>query len=271
MRPYCQAMLNYSNGHGYHPVEVTIGDGRAALGTLDYERCGFTLLENHSEVTDWRDQAHLQEVHVGEIEALARDCTGADHAIAYAPLVRSPAAARQHSDYAPIEFVHSDYTDDYRAMVQSPERPYMTVLTPLLERSGLSHRDVARAKRILVLQFWRNTGAELPDYPIAFCDAETVPRSQLYAFKVPEYGGLRLEFETFGVRAPADPNDHHWYTFPGLSIDEVVAFRTFDSQCAEENRPFWTPHSAFRDPHAGETAPRRESLEMRVLCLFGVS
>ena len=53
-------------------------------------------------------------------------------------------------------------------------------------------------------------------------------------------------------------------------IDEVIAFRTYDSLCEREGRPFWTPHSAFVDPNAPEAARPRESLEMRVLCLFGV-
>jgi hypothetical protein len=50
----------------------------------------------------------------------------------------------------------------------------------------------------------------------------------------------------------------------------VIAFRTYDSLCEREGRPFWTPHSAFVDPNAPEAARPRESLEMRVLCLFGV-
>ena len=120
-----------------------------------------------------------------------------------------------------------------------------------------------------MLQFWRNIGAERPDCPFALCDAETVPRSQLYTFTVDEYAGMRLEFEVICVTPPADPEDHHWYTFPALQDDEVIAFRTYDSRCADESRPFWTPHSAFRDPLARSDAPQRESVEMRVLCLFG--
>jgi len=66
-----------------------------------------------------------------------------------------------------------------------------------------------------------------------------------------------------------DPDDNHWYTHPALTTTEVVAFRTYDSRCAEPGKPFWTPHSAFRGPIAGNLAPRRESLEMRVLCRTG--
>ena len=94
-------------------------------------------------------------------------------------------------------------------------------------------------------------------------------RSELQPFRVPVYAGMRLEFETFGVSPPACPDDHRWYTFPDLRIEEVIAFRTYDSRCADADRPFWTPHTAFRDPNAGEAPPPRESLEMRALCVWG--
>ncbi len=268
--PYCRATLNYGNEEGPQSVAVTIGDAREAIKTLQYESCGFTLLEHRSQVNDWQDAMHVADVHMAEIKQLALDHTGCDHALVYPPLVRSPQTAHEIADYAPIEFVHSDYTDDYRAMIEDSERPYGAFIAPALETTGVTQEEIPGADRVMMLQFWRNIGAEWPDYPLALCDANTVPRSHLYSFLVPEYGGMRLEFEAFGVHPPADPDEHHWYTFPGLQHDEVVAFRTYDSRCKEENRPFWTPHSAFRDPHVGADAPQRESVEMRVLCLFGL-
>jgi hypothetical protein len=43
-----------------------------------------------------------------------------------------------------------------------------------------------------------------------------------------------------------------------------------NSRRAPEDRPFWTSHSAFRDPRAGTDPAERESVEMRVLCFFGL-
>lgn len=268
--PYCRASLTYSAGPAGRPVEVAIRDGRSAAGSLELEDCGFALLEHRSNVRDWYDAPHVREVHDPEIEKLATGLCGCDLAIVYPALVRSPQTAREVADYAPIEFVHSDYTEDFRAMIAEPDRPYRAFLDPLLERAGITRRDVARAGRVLVLQFWRNIGAGRPDYPLALLDARCVPRAELNVFLVRDYGGQRLDFETFGVLAPADPDQHHWYTFPALRRDEVLAFRTYDSRRAEAGLPFWTPHSAFRDPNAGPDAPMRESVEMRVLCLFGV-
>jgi len=269
---YCEATLNYSEGTGagHVPVRVPIRDGRAMADALDPEEVGFRLLEHRSAVRDWRDPAHLKAVHAPEVARLAQQLAGCDRVMMFEPIVRSPEMAEKVTDYHPIELVHSDFTDDYRAMLQDPDRPYAELFGPLLEAHGLSRRQVESAERIAVLQFWRNIGARRPDCPLAICDARTVPRSQLFTFTLTEYGGRHVELEVFGVKPPGDAAANHWYAFPGMGTGEVLVFRTYDSRRAAQALPFWTPHSAFHDPHVGVGAPRRESVEMRALCLFGV-
>lgn len=266
---YCETSLNYGDGDWARSAPVTVRNARTTPG-LEFEQCGFTRLDHVSAVADWRDAAHLADVHMAEARELAKAFLGCDHALAYPPIVRSPASAREVADYAPIEFVHSDFTDDYRDMIEDPGRAYGAFIAPALETIGVRQDEIAAAERVVMLQFWRNVGARRPDYPLALCDAASVPRSDLFSILVPEYGGQRLEFQTFGVHCPDDPDRHRWYTYPELSAEEVVAFRTYDSRCVAEGRPFWTPHSAFRDPHAGADPAPRESVEMRVLCLFGL-
>lgn len=265
---YCRAALHYSTATDDAPREVDIRDGRQ--GAPGLAEAGFALLHHASAVEDWLDEAHLASVHEPEVRDLALAMVGCDAAIVYPPIVRSPETARRFEDYAPIQFVHSDFTDDYRAMVLGAERAYAGFLAPALDAAGLGRPDLERATRIVMLQFWRNVGAPFPDFPLAFCDARTVPRAQLRAVPVEEYGGRRLEFETFAVEPPAAAQDNAWYTFPGLRPDEVVALRTYDSLLADTGGHFWTPHTAFADPRVGAGAPRRESVEMRVLCLWGI-
>lgn len=268
MAVYCETTLNYADGEGARPVPVAIRNGRDHLAALPFEDSGFTLLDHASAVSDWRDFHQVLDVHCAEAAELARWFTDCDQAVAYEPLIRSPEAARSIEDYAPIEFVHSDYTDDFAAMVRDPERAYGGFLLPLLTQHGLSHASLAQARRLAVLQLWRNVGHPQPDRPLALCDARTATRRDVRPVLVPEYGGARLEFETFYGVVPPDPAIQHWYTFPGLGADEVIAFRTYDSRRAAAGQPFWTLHSAFRDPCAGDHAPPRESVEMRVLCIW---
>ena len=86
---------------------------------------------------------------------------------------------------------------------------------------------------------------------------------------LPEYGGLRVDSQFYAVRPPSGSDSDRWYTFPDLTSSEAVALRTYDSRCIEEARPFWTPHTAFRDPNvSGADQQYRESVEMRVLCIW---
>ena len=266
MEQYCETNLNYAGRLSYEPTSVRIRNGRTA--SLDFQKTGFARVDHRSAVENWRDFDEVKRVHMPEIVQLCREFTGCDTAVAYEPLIRSPRTAMTSVDYAPIESVHSDYTEDYRAMVTSESHVYQEFLSPLLKQAGLSVSDLANASRLMVLQFWRNIGDQNPDRPLALCDASTVQRDEMIPIPVSEYGGQKLDFYAFAVRAPDDVNRHHWYTFPTLNTEETLMFRTYDSLCEEEGRAFYTPHTAFRDPTVGPQAPQRESVEMRALCVF---
>lgn len=266
---YCQATLNYSDGTMGRPVTLDILDGRTAADDLDFETCGFRLVEHRSAVTDWRDHAGVDRIHRPEAEALAAGLTDCDVAISYPPIHRSREEALTTPDYAPIDLVHSDFTDDYGPMITDPDRRYRAFLDPLLESHGLAHADVQAATRLMVLQFWRNTGPTRPDYPMAFCAADSVGPDRLVREMLPEYGGLRVDSQFYAVRPPSESQPDRWYTFPDLTTSEAVALRTYDSRCIEGDRPFWTPHSAFRDPNVPSADKRyRESVETRLLCIW---
>jgi hypothetical protein len=265
---YCEASLNYTSGMDPVPQKMTILDGREALEGLDFDQCCFTLLQHRSKVRDWSDAEQLKSIGEPETSKLAQTLSGCDFVVPYPSLIRSPAAAAQHNDYAPIHFVHTDYTDDFEGMVQDPDHTYSGFLGPLLESYGLTHADVQNASRIAMMQFWRNTGDPHPDFPLAVCDASSVSENQLGRFRVAEYAGEPLDFETFYLEASADSTTNRWYTFPGMTVDEVIAFRAFDSVYVLQHRAFWTFLSAFRDSTLGENAPSRSSVESRVLCLW---
>jgi len=265
---YCTSAFNYVSDSGLVPVEVTVRNARVDTpGPFDV--VGFARTDAPSGVTDWGDPRHLDDVHRPEIEAAALDFTGCRHAVVYTPIVRSPEVASTIPDHAPIETVHSDFTDDYRRMIHEPDRAYRGFLDPLLARDGLTTDDLRDASRIMMLQFWRNTGPVDADRPLALCDPRSVGEDRLVRMVVPDYGGVSLDFETFLVTAPDDAGDDAWYTFPQLTANEVVLIRTYDSECEAAGAAYWTPHSAFTDPHVAPGGPHaRKSVEMRALCVW---
>ena len=141
---------------------------------------------------------------------------------------------------------------------------------PALTRNGLTAATFEEARRIVVLQFWRNLGPARMDLPIAFCDARTVTLGDARAFVVRDYAGAGgPDFEALAILAPADPGRHRWYAYPDLGRDDVIAFRTYDTDLVTSGRTYFTPHSAFRDPAVPLGAPARSSIELRAVCLFG--
>lgn len=270
---FCEATFNYAGGGQESvPVVMPVLDGRGvSTSELPFEECGFELIAHRSKaVSDWSDHAAIDGPGTVEFGALARDFTDCDVVMVNPIILRNPSTAKRVADYAPILFVHSDFTDDYRAMVTEEGRPYQSFVRRTLERWGLTQDDLRSASRLMMLQLWKNVGPTRPDHPLAFCDARDVAAPQRRrAFVVPEYGGERLDFETYAFMPPAAGEVDHWYTFPGMGLDEAVLLRTYDSARADAGRPFWTPHSAFCDPAVPATPEnRRASVEMRALCIW---
>lgn len=263
---YCEAEFNYQDGVSRRTVRQSVANGRVS-DRPDFDVAGFDLIDHRSSVVDWSDGAEVGEVNSAEVEQLALDYIACDEAMAYPALLRSRELATEVPDHGPIEFVHSDFTEDYGDMIADPSRPYSSFVGPLLASRGLSQGELRHASRVMILQFWRNTGPVRPDLPLAVCDGSTIDESRLHRFVVEEYGGVRLAFEVFAVGAPPSGDQDAWYCFPEMTADEVIAIRTYDSRCIDEGRSFWTPHSAFRDPNADPGAERR-SVERRVLCVW---
>ena len=137
-----------------------------------------------------------------------------------------------------------------------------------LERNGITGADVAAASRLVILQFWRNIGPPKMDFPLAFCDARTVSPADGHPIAVNDYAGSGTDFEAIAVLAPTSSASYQWYAFPELSDDEVVAFRTYDTDLVKRGATWFTPHSAFRDPSVEIGRPARSSIELRAICLF---
>jgi hypothetical protein len=265
-KEFCRTELAYiPRAGGASPGEVTVLDGRGA-DLPGWQECGFELIQHASAVGDWADEDEIARVHYGEISALARELTGCDHALVASHIKRNPEEAKKHSDLSPIRFVHSDFADSYgdllRELYKSGDR------AEAAGRDGLSPEEVVGARRLMILQFWRNLGPQKMDLPLAFCDSRTIPRDEIRPIPVKNYAGSGFDFEALGIVAPASADAHHWYVYPEMAIDEVVAFRTYDSDMVASGEAYWTPHAAIRDPEVELGKPSRSSIELRATCLF---
>lgn len=171
-------------------------------------------------------------------------------------------------EQTPVHLVHSDFAESYAEVARASYRDVHGRGAAALARNRVTADDVASAGRILMLQLWRNLGPAKMDYPLAFCDARTVTRAETRPFRYTGYVAGGRSFDALAVTAPAGAVEHAWYVFPEMTPDEVVAFRTYDTELVGEGWTYFTPHSAFRDPDVDVGRPSRFSIELRVMCLF---
>ena len=267
---FCRATLNFASRSGEftaEPTEVDILDGRTA-DLPGWEQCGFELVSHTTAAASWGDD-DLAAVHHQEMEELARRMTGCDVALVSNHIKRGPEHARQHEDLAPIAFVHSDFAAGYDDLVRrSYEQPERDGAMRALDRNGVTAADVAAAPRLVILQFWRNLGPAKMDFPLGFCDARTVTPADTRPIPVTDYAGSGVDFDALAVLGPVEASPYRWYSFPELRADEVVAFRTYDTDRVARGETWFTPHSAFRDPDVEIGKPARSSIELRAICLF---
>lgn len=270
MGRWCRATLTYVGAAGVRQsrrVEVGIHDGRAAA-LPGWEVCGFELVPHGSAVRDWHDDEEVAATHYAEAEHLARRLTGADVALVSDHVRRSAAPHREAREQAPVGLVHSDFAPNYADVVRYSYRDVRGRGLATLARNAVGTADIEGAARIVMLQIWRNVGPPRMDFPVAFCDARTVRPDETVPFRYTGYVAGGRSFDALAVVAPHEPDRHRWYTFPAMNAQEVVAFRTYDTQLVGTGTTYFTPHSAFRDPQVPVGDPPRTSIELRVMCLF---
>ena len=267
MSTWCRAAVSYASPSGAligDEVDVEIRDGRTAA-LPGWETCGFEAVAHGSAVGDWTDDEEIATVHYGEAEALARQLTGCDAALVSDHVKRSAATERRTREQTPVRLVHSDFAANYEDVARHAYREVHGRGAATLARTGVTSAEIEGSPRIVMLQLWRNVGPPRMDLPVAFCDARTVTPAETRPFPYTGYVAGGRSFDALAVLPSAA---HEWYAFPELTADEVVAFRTYDTDLVRAGRTWFTPHSAFRDPAVDPGAPARFSIELRILCLF---
>jgi hypothetical protein len=112
------------------------------------------------------------------------------------------------------------------------------------------------------LNLWRPIKTVLRD-PLAISDATSVPMSDQYTFTSSAQPG-KLPVRILFTRA-GEHSMHRWYYLKEQRPDELLIFKTFDSD--ENARTRMVTHTSFVDPKA-EHMPTRESIEIRCIAVY---
>jgi hypothetical protein len=236
----------------YWPVEehdVLIHDMRPIRGQLSFDRNGFVLVDEPTDVTDFTDKDELAR-YCRQTEALIARLTGADKVVSFGPVIRTNAGGA-HGHNQPAFGAHVDYgartVADFTRDLLPPEEAERRL-----------------AGRHMLINVWRPI-TPVESAPLAVCDASTVRHEDLFDSEV--VGGLG-DFNRrslWGFNLAYTP-EHRWYWAPRMQPHEALAFKLFDSD-AEATQ--LTAHSAFEDPTAAPDARPRQSVELRTISYLG--
>lgn len=232
----------------YWPVDehaVSIHDMRPIREQLSFDRNGFVLADEPTDVTDFTDKDELAR-YSKAAEALVRRLTGADKVVSFGAMIRTSAAGA-HGHNQPAHGAHVDYG----------ARTVADFTRDLLPADEAERR---LAGRHMLLNVWRPI-VTVESAPFALCDASTVRREDLFDSEV--VGGLG-DFNRpslWGFNLAYDPG-HRWYWAPRMQPWEALVFKLFDS---DPDAAQFTAHSAFEDPDTPPDAAPRQSIELRTI------
>jgi hypothetical protein len=228
------------------PHTVPIHDARPVLAQVSLDREGFHLIRFEPSVTDFDDEETVKAVYYPEVERAMKDVTGADRVFIFDHTIRRHIPGTDDDRIGPrqpVPRIHVDHT-----VASGPQR--VRDFLP-------DEADGLLRGRVQIINLWRPIRGPVQDFPLAICDASTVPFGDLVAA---EHIYRHRVGETYQVLYnPA----HRWFYVPEMQTNEALLLKCFDSRTDGIAR--FAPHTAFVDPTTPADAPPRISIEVRTL------
>ncbi|KAF5354279.1 hypothetical protein D9756_007048 [Leucocoprinus leucothites] len=232
--------------------DALIENVRGKEHTFTLDNAGFQYAHRPTTFKDFRDDKKVLEDYYPESEALIKDLTGASRVVFFdhTRRLRRPGELDDAPDRRqPVAQAHVDQTT--ASSIARVHRHLPPTDAPALLR-----------RRFQIVNLWRPIGNPALDWPLALCDYRSVDAKQdtfPVALVYPDREG-----ETMGVKH--NPN-HQWKYLRGMTPDEVVMIKCFDS-IEDGSVARFTPHTGFQDPTTPAGAPFRESIELRALVFY---
>jgi hypothetical protein len=228
----------------HEPHQKSVANARNIHTTLDNE--GFVLARHESSIRNFYDKDEVEKIYYPEMKTLAKQVTGAKSFRVLGHITRNEADVSEGKGLGAHRLVHSDFTP---------------ALTHRIREFG-PNPELAKG-RLAIFNIWRRFDVGHTDAPLAVCDRRSISPEDLIPTDLHNYGGSNgFELEIYQA---LHSDQHRWFYYPEMKINEVMIFKTLDS----EMDPFVpTLHSAFDHPNCPEDSPSRESIETRVLCFY---
>ncbi|MGD8324576.1 MAG: CmcJ/NvfI family oxidoreductase [Gammaproteobacteria bacterium] len=230
---------------------VQVHNGREDLDALSLDRQGFVLRNDpRSVVADFYDEKVIEEGYYANMAGLIKRETGASDVVVFDHTYRSSRELRPGESDAnqPVVNAHSDYTNE-----SGPARA--------ADVCGDRYSEAIEERRYLIVNVWRPINGTVEQKPLALCDIRSMYAEDFVAARIRFPNG-----RNGGVMAIRHRDEHRWFYFPKMSVDEVLLFKSFDPRAFGANR--FGAHCAVEEPGMTGDERTRESIEIRAVALF---
>jgi hypothetical protein len=230
------------------PVRVAVEDARSEAGHFSLDREGILLARAPTLIRSFADADAIADRYRAECCALIRDIAGAVETFGVEVHCRFHGMPDPMGRYdnRPTRFVHADFSDRSAQAFAEAVAPF----------------DIGE-RRWAIYNLWRVVTPPPQSMPLALCDASSIaPADEVETTVIMAYPDRdHVATQTTLYRPSAD---HRWCYFSDMELDEVLVFKSHDS---DPDRARRVPHSAFVDERclAGSL---RVSVETRVFGLF---
>jgi len=248
--PGRDAQFKVDQGMKYYTVEI--GDARfrqTSASSFDgQDASGFDLINSPTRVSNFLDRQVVEAAYEDELEQLIKSHTGGyrveffDHTVrASDPELRETKQIRE-----PATLVHNDYTAN-------------SGFVCLNENLG-DEATVLAKTRFQIINVWRPLVDPVENFPLALCDIRSIEANDMVEAerRAPNHIG-EISLATYNP-------SHRWSYFADMRPDEVLLFKTFDSNCQGKN--ICSIHTAIDLPDAPVNARPRESIESRAFVFY---
>ncbi|TFK33594.1 hypothetical protein BDQ12DRAFT_657770 [Crucibulum laeve] len=232
--------------------DVLIENVRGKEESVTLDTAGFQFFNSPAKHTSFTDDAEIEREYYPESIELIKKLTSASRVVLFDHTVRRRQPGVDGRDpklRQPAATAHIDQST--AASIARVHRHLPPSDVPSLLK-----------RRFQIVNLWRPISHIALDWPLALCDYRSVDNKNdilPIALIYPDREG-----EIMGVKYNPD---HKWKYLRGMTPDEVVLIKCFDS-IQDGSVAVFTPHTAFQDPSTPPDAPLRESIELRALVFY---
>ena len=243
-------------GTMYYRQPLKVYDARELSPLPSVSDYGFSLIKHETQCTDMSDQSMVTSVLYEEYARLLRDLTGC-----------SEVKVTQHQYRNGYGGLPAGHPRGARATPNGSDGVYGGIHSDVTPYSEPDWEPLVDRRHFQVFNFWQSSNPirSIEVMPLSLCDMKSVdPSDMIYA---DSWNQTKNPRKLVSYRLAFD-EAQRWYYYPNMQPNELLIFKQYDSMEEAPNRRC-VYHGAIDVPTVSTDAPLRETIEVRLLAIYG--